>query len=110
MRMIFGLALFGAAIYGVYRWIEYESGNAITRTAKEMSGGQLERAQRTVNRARENMAGASRQFVKDAIRMFKVEYKRNPESLDELVDTGYLNSVPTGVEYDSETGEVTASE
>ena len=110
MRMILGLALFVAAIYGVYRWIEYESGNAITRTAKEMSGGQLERAQRTVDRARGKMANASIQFVKDAIRMFKVEYKRNPESLDELVDTGYLNSVPTGVEYDSDTGEVSASE
>lgn len=52
--------------------------------------------------------------VNSAIRMFQAQEGRNPRSLNELVEEGYLPAIPdlprgASFEYDAETGEATVS-
>ena len=73
--------------------------NAVTQYADNLktSVDKTEDAKKTANLA----------TLRDAISQFKSSENRNPESLQELVQKGFLSSIPSGnFDYDNKTGEV----
>lgn len=108
MKNIFILLLLAAGGYGVYWAIEEYSGKAVTRAAREVSGDHLKRAQRQLERSADRIEKVKVETVRDAVVRFKADNARLPESLDELVRSGYLNSFPAGISYDAVSGEVSA--
>lgn len=110
MKNIFILLLLAASGYGVYWAFEEYSGKAATRAAREVSGDHLKRAQRQLERSADRIERVKAETVRNAVARFKVDKARLPESLDELVRSGYLDHVPSGVSYDAASGEVGAGE
>ena len=110
MKFLFWLAIAAAAVYGVYWWFENQSGGAATRFAQEAAGGQVERSREMVGSVRQKMAGAAAQEVARAVAQFREQNGRNPSGLQELVDRGFMQSVPPGLTYDPATGEVGAAQ
>ena len=47
--------------------------------------------------------------VKAAINTYRTSHEKWPVDLNALVDDGQLNRVPSGVQYDPQTGEVTVA-
>lgn len=48
-------------------------------------------------------------MVQKAVETYKTDKEKLPASLQDLVAGDYLNQVPNGVNYNAETGEVTAA-
>ncbi len=108
MNNLFKLFVLAGLIYGGYQLFEYITGDSIDRVTKEVTGGQLKRGRRAIALARGTMNQSKVGEVRDAVRLFKTQNERNPVSLQELVDEGFLGNQPAGVVYDPETGEVSA--
>jgi type VI protein secretion system component VasK len=61
----------------------------------------------SVDKAEDAKKTANLAIVRDAITQFKSSENRNPESLQELVQKGFLSSIPSGnYDYDKNTGEI----
>lgn len=59
------------------------------------------------DRASEIAKSANLKILNDAIRNYKYEKGKFPETLDEMVSSGYIDKIPEGKwEYDISTGEV----
>jgi hypothetical protein len=110
LKKLLFLIVVGGACYGIYRWLEDYSGGVLDKAAKEAGGGALTRGRELADRAAGKIAGANVEMVKQAVSRFKEVNGRNPSSLEETVDKGFLESVPQGVSYDPATGEVTAAQ
>ena len=108
MRNLLIVAVLAALAYGGYRWFEDSTGGAIDTTTKEIGGEQLRRGEKMVARTRAKMGNVKVDKVRTAVRAFKERHGRNPASLQELVDEGFLDAVPSGIKYDADTGEVSA--
>ena len=108
MKKLLFIAILLAICYGIYAWLENQSGGAVTKTMQQAAGGQLVQGARAIESAREKVGQANVETVKAAVNRFKAEQGRLPSSLQEMVDKGYLDSVPGGLTYDSATGEVKA--
>lgn len=66
----------------------------------------MKRAQRQLERSADKIERVKAETVRNAVARFKADNARLPDSLDELVRSGYLDSVPAGVSYDPASGEV----
>ncbi len=109
MKNILILIVLAGLAYGVYHWLESYSGGAVTRATKEIAGGQLTRGQKAIERTRKKIGEVNVGTIVDAIRKFREQNGRNPESLQELYEEEFLYAIPHGVSYDPSTGEVTVS-
>ena len=72
--------------------------DAITRYAENLK--------RSEEKAQDAADAANLTILKSAINRFKGMEKRWPDSLQELVDKGYINRVKPGYDYNNKTGEV----
>jgi hypothetical protein len=71
--------------------------------------GYTNQLQRAEDKARDVVGATNVSAAKNAVERFQGEQGRNPESLQEAVDKGYLDKVPQGVAYDPSTGQVTGT-
>jgi membrane protein implicated in regulation of membrane protease activity len=53
---------------------------------------------------------SNQQALTDAVWKFKADRERFPNTLQELVEAGFLDRVPQGFDYDAHTGNVTLSQ
>lgn len=73
--------------------------NAVTQYADNLKT--------SVDKAEDAKNAANLAVLKEAISQFKSSQNRNPDSLQELVQKGFLSSIPAGdYDYDKNTGEV----
>ncbi len=106
MKKLLVIAVLAAGGYGIYWWLEQYAGKAVT----EATSGQVERGQEAVEKARTVAAGAAVQAVRSAVEAYRAATGSWPASLQELVDKGYLQNVPGGINYDPATGTVSAAQ
>lgn len=104
------LALFFAA--GCGQSSSSSSGTNATATTNSGSGDPLSQYVGALGRAKQN-AGKTVDVasINQAVNMFQVDKGRFPNSLDELVQTGYLKKLPDvpygmKLDYDATTGQV----
>jgi len=106
-KLLFFLLVMGGITWGIYRYIEYVTHNALKDASHEMAGGQLQRGRYLVGRAQDKLGEAAAQPVRAAVESFRAQNGRYPSSLQELVDKGFMANIPAGLSYDSSTGAVT---
>ena len=109
-RFLAFLLVLAGLVYGVYWYFEKKSGGAVEQFTKEVSGEQLMRGKRAISRIEQKMEEQKAELVRSAIKQFQTQTGSYPSSLNELVDRGYLQSVPSGLNYDPSTGTVSVAQ
>ena len=104
------LLVLAGLVYGVYWYFEQKSGGAVEKFTKEMSGEQLMRGKRALTSIERKMTEDKAEAVRRALQLYQVQTGRFPSSLNELVDRGFLQSVPSGLNYDSSSGTVSVEQ
>jgi len=97
-KLIFVLAVVLIGIYFAADYFKKQSkiSEKVTQTIKTPT-----------DRASEIARSTNLKILNDALRNYKYEKGKFPETLDEMVSSGYIDRIPEGKwEYDTTTGEV----
>ncbi len=102
MKKLVMFAVLVAISYGIYRYLDNFTPLA-TAPATQLKQGKA--AEETALRI---TSQAKVEEIQRAVNGFRDANGRFPTSLQELVDKGMLDAVPTGLQYDPATGVVSA--